>query len=159
MARELILNPTGPHKRIDRAPFKLDPACRDRPTRFEFEIKLEDRYFAYGFSVSSERVEEEWLFEVGRDVEEQDLRADRQRFRVGPSSSSPGPDEKAFLEFTAKGTLPNRLFLSECRERNVRENVPAAEDIINVLQWFEVRVERRSSRRDITEHRCAGLLR
>lgn len=35
MARELILNPTGPHKRIDRATFKLDPACRDRSTRFE----------------------------------------------------------------------------------------------------------------------------
>src|SRR5262249_28728359 len=37
----------------------------------------------------------------------------------------------------AKGTLPNRLFLTECRERNVGENVRAARDIINVLSWFE----------------------
>ncbi len=136
MARDLILIPTGPHKRIDRATFKLDPACRDRSTRFEFEIKVENRYFAYGFSVSSQRVEEEWLFEVGRDVEKRIFERTGGGFEWGEFEFS-GPDEKAFLEFTAKGTLPNRLFLGECRERNVRDHVPAAVDIINVLQWFE----------------------
>jgi AAA15 family ATPase/GTPase len=136
MVRKLILNPTGPDKRIDRATFKLDPACRDRSTRFEFEIRLENRYFAYGFSVSSKRVEEEWLFEVGRSVEDRIFERSGSSFEWGRLEFS-SPDEKAFLEFTAKGTLPNRLFLSECRERNIRDNVPAARDIVNVLQWFE----------------------
>jgi AAA15 family ATPase/GTPase len=136
MARGLILNTTGAGQRIDRAPFKLDPACRDKPTRFEFEIKLGDRYFAYGFSVSSERVEEEWLFEVGRTVEDRIFERTGRRFVWGRLEFS-NPDEKAFLDFTAKGTLPNRLFLTECRERNVRENVPGAEAIINILEWFE----------------------
>ncbi len=136
MARNLILNPAGAHQRIDRVPFKLDPACRDRPTRFEFEIKLGDRYFAYGFSVSSERVEDEWLFEVGRALEHRIFERTGSDFEWGQLKFSK-PDEKAFLEFTAKGTLPNRLFLSECRERNVRENVPAAEAIANTLQWVE----------------------
>jgi AAA15 family ATPase/GTPase len=136
IARGLILNPPGPNERIARTPFKLDPACRDRPTRFEFEIKLDDRYFAYGFSVSSARVEEEWLFEVGRTVEVRIFERTGNNFEWGQLKFS-SPDEQAFLEFTAKGTLPNRLFLSECRERNVRDNVPAAVDIINILQWFE----------------------
>lgn len=136
MARDRILNPTGARQRIDRVPFKLDPACRDRPTRFEFEIKFDSRYFAYGFSVSSQRVEEEWLFEVGRTVEERIFERTANGFEWGRFKFA-NPEEKAFLEFTAKGTLPNRLFLSECRERNVRENVPAAEDVVNVLQLFE----------------------
>jgi uncharacterized protein len=136
MARHLILNPPAAGQGIDRVPFKLDPSCRDGPTRFEFEIKVGHRYFAYGFSVSSERVEEEWLFEVGRNLEDKIFERSGNDFEWGRLSFS-NPDEKAFLEFTAKGTLPNRLFLSECRERNVRENVPAAERIINTFQWFE----------------------
>jgi predicted ATPase len=136
MARNLILKPTGAHQRIDRVPFKLDPACGDHPTRFEFEVKVGNRYFAYGFSVSSERVEEEWLFEVGRNQEVRIFERVGNDFEWGRINFS-SPDEKAFLEFTARGTLPNRLFLSECRERNVRENVPAAEAIVNMLQWVE----------------------
>jgi uncharacterized protein len=136
MARDLILKPPGAGQRIVRVPFKLDPDCGEHPTRFEFEVKLGDRYFAYGFSLSSERVEEEWLFEVGRTVENRIFERTVNDFEWGKLQFSK-PDEKAFLEFTAKGTLPNRLFLSECRERNVGENVPAAEDVVNVLQWFE----------------------
>ena len=40
----------------------------------------------------------------------------------------------------AKGTPPNRLFLSECRERNVQKNVPGADLIFRVLDWFENRL-------------------
>ena len=135
-ATSLILHPTGARQRIDRSPFKLDPACRDNPTRFEFEIKLGDRCFAYGFSVSAERVEEEWLFEVGRYVEDRIFERRENHFEWGPLEFS-GPDEKAILESMAKLIFPNRLFLGQCREQNVRDNVPAARDIINTLQWFE----------------------
>lgn len=139
MARELILKPAGVHQRIDRVPFKLDPSSWDKPTRFEFEVKLDDRYFAYGFSVTSEKVEEEWLFEVGRDVEIRIFERTEGGFEWGEFEFS-SQDEKSFLEFTAKGTHHNRLFLSECRERNVGDNVPAAADILNVLLWFEFKL-------------------
>jgi uncharacterized protein len=136
MAGRLILNQTGAGKPIDRVPFKLDPACRERPTRFEFEMKLGSRYFAYGFSVSSVRVEEEWLFEVGRTKEFRIFERSGSEFEWGQLEFS-NTDEKSFLEFTARGTLHNRLFLSECRERNVRQNVPAVKAIADVLEWFE----------------------
>ena len=32
-------------------------------------------------------------------------------------------EERQFVRFTAKGTLPNRLFLAECRQRNVAKSV------------------------------------
>ncbi len=136
MARDLILHPTGAEKPIERMPFKLDPACRDRPTRFEFETKIGERLFAYGFSASSQRIEEEWLFEIGRTSEARIFERTGKRIQWGKLEFS-NPDEERFLAFTAKGTLPNRLFLTECRERNVRENVSGATDILNVLDWFQ----------------------
>ena len=46
-------------------------------------------------------------------------------------------EERQFLRFTAKGTPPNRLFLAECRQRNVTENVQGAKGIKDVLAWFD----------------------
>ena len=40
-------------------------------------------------------------------------------------------------EFTAKGTPPNRLFLAECGQRNVTENVQGAKGIKDALAWFD----------------------
>ena len=46
-------------------------------------------------------------------------------------------EEKQFLEFTAKGTQKNQLFLSEIRTRKVKENVSNIDDLINVIDWFQ----------------------
>lgn len=135
-ARRLIMHPTEAGAKIIQNPFKLDPNCQDRPTRFEFEIKIEDRYFAYGFTFTPERVEEEWLFEVTRDLEIRIFERTRNKIIPGnlPFASK---EEEQFFGFTAKGTLLNRLFLTECRERNVGENVTGARDILKVLDWIE----------------------
>ena len=158
MARNLILIPAGADKLIARAPFKLDPACRDKPTRFEFEIKLGERCFAYGFAVSSQRVEEEWLFEIGRSVEERIFERTVNGFEWGQLKFS-GLDEKAFLEFTAKGTLPNRLFLSECRERERPHQRPRSRGYRQHASVVRIWVDRCSSRRVNTKHRTQGLFR
>jgi AAA15 family ATPase/GTPase len=135
ISRRLILNAPKADQPIDRRPFKLDKECRKRPSRFEFEIKLKDRYYAYGFAVSSERVVEEWLFEVARRQERRLFERRQGKIELGhlPSESD---SEKAFLEFTAKGTLPNRFFLTECRERNVRHEVRGAQELIDAIDWF-----------------------
>jgi uncharacterized protein len=138
-AKQIILHPAEAGGRIVQNPFKLDPDCRHKPTRFEFEIKIEDRYFAYGFTFTPERVEEEWLFEVTRDSEQPIFERTRSQIELGKLRFATD-DEEQFLKFTAKGTLPNRLFLTECRERNVREHVKGARDILNVLDWTENRL-------------------
>jgi AAA15 family ATPase/GTPase len=135
MAKNLVLHPAEAGGRVMRTPFKLDPESRARPSRFEFEIEVDDRYFAYGFSTTSDRVEEEWLFEVNCTPERPIFERTRKGFEWGKLAMS--AEEEQFLRFTAKGTLPNRLFLTECRERNVRENVRGAQDIFKVLTWIE----------------------
>ena len=135
MGKNLVLHSIEPDSRIAHTPFKLDPPCQDKPTRLEYEIKIENRFFAYGFAFTSDRVEEEWLFEVTGDSEKPVFERTRSQIELGDLPFI-NHEEKQFLKFTAKGTLPNRLFLTECRERNVREHVQGARDILNTLDWI-----------------------
>ncbi len=137
MARDMILDPQDVGSRIVRAPFKLDPACRDMPTRFEFEIQIDNRYFAYGFSVSAERVEEEWLFEVGRTIENRVFERNGGQFEWGDWLGLLDHEKVSFLKSNAKGTHSTRLFLTDCRERNLHDTVPEIADILAVIRWFE----------------------
>jgi uncharacterized protein len=136
IARDLILHPPQSEEKLTFLPFKLDRYCYKKPSRFEFEIKLHERYFAYGFSVSRERVVEEWLYEVDSKLERRIFSRSSAGIELG-DLTYPSDVEKQFLEFTAKGTLPNRLFLTECGERNLRDHVSAARDLLDILSWFK----------------------
>jgi uncharacterized protein len=136
IASSLVARPLEADRSIPVVPFKLDPSCREKPSRFEFEIKVGERYYSYGFSLTSRRVEEEWLFEIGQTTERKIFERARGKIDFGEIAYA-NDDEKQFLTFTARGTIPNRLFLTECRERNVRENVSGANEIFETLSWFE----------------------
>ena len=136
MAREIILHPSEAKGTIPVVPFKLDSVCRRSPSHFEFEIKVGHRYFAYGFAATSEKIREEWLFEIGLETERKVFERSGPKIEVGKLPFE-NDIEKQFLTFTARGTLPNRLFLTECRERDIRKNVPGGRDIADVLSWFE----------------------
>ena len=49
-------------KQIPRIPFLLDDQGKDSPSRFEIVFKMEGVVYTYGFSVTNEKVMEEWLF-------------------------------------------------------------------------------------------------
>jgi uncharacterized protein len=135
-ARDLILHPASPEEQIPLTPFKLDPECRKKPSRFEFEIKVNDRFFAYGFAATARRIEEEWLVALDGDDERGIFERTNDGIVLGDLHYADKTQEQ-FLKFTAKGTLENRLFLTECRERDLRKNVPGARVILDVLSWFE----------------------
>ena len=67
---------------------------------------------------------EEWLFEVGGEKEYRVFERTENSFESDIRVEN--EEQEQFLKFVAKGTPPNRLFLSECRERNVQKNVPGA---------------------------------
>ena len=90
-------------------------------------MNIEQRIFAYGCSYNAakilrsgcSRLEGRKSIEYSKRTEnsfESDIRVENE-------------EQEQFLKFVAKGTPPNRLFLSECRERNVQKNVPGRLDI------------------------------
>lgn len=137
--RSLILEGTASNSPIARRPFKLDPACSAKPSRFELVFVHDDVLYSYGFAVDSERVHSEWLYRGPEDSDELLFRRERNTasgehvFEVGDALAS-APVRKQFYEFLHQGTRPHQLFLHEAQERNAPELDPP-------LTWFRERLE------------------
>lgn len=104
---------------VPREPFALDPAARDDTTLFEVDVLLGQRSvrYTYGFELSDERVEAEWLhaYPHGRKQVWFDREADRQ---YGDEFSFPGDGLKGGKERLAEFTRPNSLFLTVAASLN-----------------------------------------
>ncbi|HEV8559592.1 MAG TPA: ATP-binding protein [Actinophytocola sp.] len=98
---------------VPREPFALDPACRDETTLFEVDLLLGKNKirYTYGFELSDERVEAEWLhaYPNGRKQIWFDREAEREG---GEEFRFPGEGLKGVKERLVELTRPNALFLS-----------------------------------------------
>lgn len=134
-ARELILDGVKPAQAIARTPFKLDRDCLQLPSKFEFEIRQNERCYVYGFEIDSQRVHAEWLYEIKKTTES--LLFERRTDEHEKTSVEFGSieyvdkEEREFLRFIArgKGMRSNQLFLTESIERDVMQFKPVSE-------WF-----------------------
>ena len=127
-------------KKLPHHPFRLNKNCLLSPSRFEFEIKVGKYNYAYGFLADSKSVHEEWLYKIDRAREslvfKRELVNGKSKFEFGDIKFENEKDE-LYLEFTAKGTPENRLFLKECNERNINTELVYLQGIIDVNNWFE----------------------
>ncbi|WP_344922279.1 ATP-binding protein [Streptosporangium oxazolinicum] len=100
---------------VPREPFKLDPSSREETTLFEVDLVLgrDPVRYTYGFELSDERVEAEWLhaYPHGRRNVWFDREADRPE-QEGGEFVFRGEGFKGERESLVKLTRPNALFLS-----------------------------------------------
>lgn len=131
-ARDLVLEGTRPKKAISRIPFKLDPACAGKPSRFQFEFKLGARAYAYGFELDSQRIESEWLYEITKTTQKKVFE------RRAGAAEGDGEIELGKIRFSNKDeqTLvrllkprQNQLFLTQSVEAGVKQFEP-------LVSWF-----------------------
>jgi AAA15 family ATPase/GTPase len=127
-------------EKINYRNFRLDKSFADRPSRIEYEIKHRGKNYAYGFEFTVSEIREEWLFEINKETEkaifERKWDSGKSLYEF-PGISFKNNGERQFLKFTSDGTRKNQLFLTECKVRNVRDNVSDLDDIFNVLDWFQ----------------------
>jgi AAA15 family ATPase/GTPase len=121
--------------------FRLDIASRSLPSRIEYEFIQDGKSYAYGFVFDATSIHEEWLYEIhktrkDRKIFERKLEENGKSTYLLDGMRFANADERQFLEFTAKGTRRNQLFLAECRSRNVHDNISDFTDIGNALDWF-----------------------
>ena len=139
--KELILKGNKAEQPIKFSSFKLDKKLLKQNSRIEYEIQHKNKNYAYGFIFNSKEIIEEWLYEISKKSEKEIFTRDKNRSKEfeleAILSKNKKSEEKQFLEFTAKGTQKNQLFLSEIRTRKVKENVSNIEDLINVIDWFQ----------------------
>lgn len=139
--KELILKGNKTEQPIKYNGFKLDKKLLEQNSRIEYEIQHRNKNYAYGFIFNSKEIIEEWLYEISKKSEKEIFTRDKNRSKEfhleAILNRNKKTEEKQFLEFTAKGTQKNQLFLSEIRTRKVKENVSNIDDLINVIDWFQ----------------------
>ncbi len=131
-AKNLIIKGTRGDQKTGATPHRLDPKSEKQPCRFEFVFKHDGVLYTYGFVVSPEAVLEEWLFAY---FSNQEAKIFERTTQDGTTKVEPGPKlikdagGTRFIEFIAKSTRPNQLFLAEAVEKNIEFVKPVA-------HWF-----------------------
>lgn len=139
-AQDIINTGVKTGKNLPYHPFKLNDASMKKPSRFEFEIKFGANNYAYGFLADANVIHEEWLYKIDRKKDQLIFeRKNTDEFDFS-SLTLKSEKDKQFLDFTATGTPENRLFLNECRERNVLKTLNYLDAIKEVSEWFEYRL-------------------
>lgn len=132
-AKRFLIKGVSPRKPIPVIPFKLNKNTKEQPSKFEFEIRIDDKDYLYGFEANSERVLSEWLhqikkastspiFERTTDIENNTT---VNFFGIKYTNKK---DAKKLVLF-GEGTRPNRLFLTESIDRNLKY-------FENIYNWF-----------------------
>lgn len=110
-----------PGSSIPMRPHKLAPGWQARPTTFELEVAVGGARWSYGLSVTSKRVEAEWLLRDEGTVFEREA-TDGARPSIEIGTGLPLDDQRrAFYGFVAEGTRDEQPFLAELRARSATE--------------------------------------
>lgn len=137
--RRTVLKGTKPEQPITTSFFKLDKSFTNKPLYVEYEIQHKGKNYAYGFILSALEIIDEWLFELNKTGETKIFeRSNTNVFDLDfLYKRNKLSNEKQFLEFTAKSTPRNQLFLTQIRNTNVTDNVTDISDLLNVIDWFQ----------------------
>jgi uncharacterized protein len=133
-AKDFIVEGVKPKESIAVKPFKLDRACADQPSKFEFEFSSNEKCYLYGFELTPTLVVEEWLYEIKKTTEKMvfERRTNSQnKTEVEFGKKQGSRKAQDFLQEFSSGTRPNQLFLSKCYED---ENITYYDE---VMEWFE----------------------
>lgn len=138
--RFMVVRGFPANQMIDFQQFKLDTKAENRNSRMEFEIQANGKNYAYGFVFNKLAIVEEWLYEISKRSQKAIFERDsgrKDKFTLDNLLKiNPKEEDKQFINFTAKGTPDNQLFLRELIVRKVSENVNDIKDIIAVYNWF-----------------------
>ncbi len=133
-AQRLIVAGTDEKQAIPVTPFLLDRTMRDKPSRFQFEIKCNSTAYIYGFELDSKQVHSEWLSELRPSSEAMlyERRTDLEGKTTVELGRIPLTEEhdRGFMRFVEIGTRENELFLKKTILNRV-------EYFKEVYEWFD----------------------
>lgn len=129
--KDIVLESATSWKAGDKlpvTPFLLSSETRDKPSEFEVNFLLNGVRFQYGFSASSRRIQDEWLFAFPRGRAQRwfqrawDAESDQYEWYLGDKLEG----EKQVWQ---KSTRDNALFLSTAVNLNAKQLQP-------IYDWF-----------------------
>ena len=126
--QNFVVQGLAPDLSIARSAFRLDEQMADEPTEFEFSLLIDDQLFEYSFAVDSRAV----LFEKLQEINTSSSKVLFERH--GPNIQMGSFKDNEILEFVAKGTRENILFLTNSVWQKIELFKP-------VYDWFRNRLQ------------------
>jgi AAA15 family ATPase/GTPase len=124
-ANTLIVKGTQPDSLIPVEPFRLDPKAIERPSRFAFELLINENMYEFSFAVTRKAVLEEKLVAIT---------ATSEKVLYHRHDGKPNFDaslaKDQFLQFAFQGTRANQLFLTNSVSQQVEHFKP-------IYDWFK----------------------
>ncbi|TVR48270.1 MAG: ATP-binding protein [Planctomycetota bacterium] len=123
--QDLVVEGTKIDAPIRVEPFRLDGQRDPTPTAFAIEVLIDDKIWQYQFSCTRKCIVSESLRVFSRSSE-------RVLFERQDGVITPGADavsERSFLEFAAKGTRDNQLYLTNTVSQKIDDFKP-------IYDWF-----------------------
>lgn len=117
-----------PGKKIKVTPFLLDENSPDSPSTFEATFLVNEVRYQYGFTLTKERILEEWLYAFPR-VRSQEWFSRKYDVSKGKYEWKQGTYLKGEIESLFQKTIETALFLSVAAQWN-------NEQLLNIFNWF-----------------------
>ena len=124
-AKTLVLEGTRPDSLIPIETFRLDDRWKSQPSRFAFELLIDETIYEFRFAVTQKEVLEERLVKITSTSEK--VLYDR---RDGNLSFDSSLSKDPFFPFVFRGTRDNQLFLTNSVSQNI-------DDFRPVYDWFK----------------------
>lgn len=120
--------------------FRLDNVSSKKPTKFEFELEINNRFFTYGFSsiLSSKEIIEEWLYEIGKNTPQMIFERVNNNISLGKSLKNQNDEDiKNIFENISylKKNKSETLFLTDIA--NNKLEIDSASIINEIYNWFD----------------------
>ncbi|MEX2381591.1 MAG: ATP-binding protein [Opitutales bacterium] len=137
VCRDMVLRGAGPDDRVLVTPFRLDAKYLERPSRFTLRFLAGEKIFRYAFAATAKEVVEESLVQERTASETVIFKRSRaEGWDLSGLGKLPA-DEREFVGFKTRDTLPNQLFLQEMRGKGIailEEAIAWFRDCLEVIE-------------------------
>lgn len=127
-AQRFIVRVTQPESAIPREYFRLDKEYANKPTKFNFEILINNICYAFSFSITQREVIEETLKEISSYSEKTLYHRSKGKPINFSNDAKLKSDNR--LRFVADGTRDNQLFLTASIDQKIEYFRP-------IYDWFK----------------------
>lgn len=118
--------------------YKLNEENLDSPTKFEFDIKIDDKFYGYGFSINlkDKKIINEWLVELKKtgDVLIYERESTSNYFEHEIKFESIEEENKFDVQLELVNDIENVLLISEVSRR--KNNPKALKMLEKIYSWF-----------------------
>ncbi len=132
-AQKYILLGISKDEKIELKPFKLCSESMNSPSKFIFQLLINDTIYEYGFEITPEEVQREWLTKVGKKTDKVIYQREKNSFKFNFGKLTKKSDN--FVNFLAESTLSNKLFLSNVKDSRIEE-YRELNILQSVYEWF-----------------------